>query len=130
MDIVENSLVGGATNVSVSVVENIREDVIRVRIADNGRGIDEKTLARVRDPFFTTKSGKRIGLGLALFGQAADESGGALSIESAPNRGTTVSATFRYGHPDRKPVGDLKQTFRLLRSFHPEVTFEFIHRVE
>jgi signal transduction histidine kinase len=129
LDLVDNSLRAGATRIGVHVLEDPAADRLTVEITDNGRGMDEGTLARALDPFFTTKPGKPVGLGLALFAQAARESGGGLKVESRPGRGTILRADFSLGHPDRKPLGDLKETMSLLAEAHPQVAFEYDYRI-
>jgi signal transduction histidine kinase len=129
LDLIDNSLAAGADRVSVRVLESPAADRLLVEITDNGRGMDRKTLARALDPFFTTKPGRRAGLGLALFAQAARESGGRLEVKSSPGRGTTLRALFGLSHPDRKPLGDLQGTMDLLAEAHPRVTFEFDYRI-
>jgi len=129
LDLVDNCLQAGATRIAVRLVEEPGADRLTVEIADNGRGMAEETLARALDPFFTTKPGKSVGMGLALFAQAARESGGSLKVESAPGRGTTLRAVFGLGHPDRKPLGDIRETMDLLAESHPQVTFDFDYRI-
>jgi signal transduction histidine kinase len=129
LDLVDNSLAAGATRISVRITEEPEADRLLVEIADNGRGMDRETLARALDPFFTTKPGKPVGLGLALFAQAARESGGGLRVDSAPGQGTTLRASFGLGHPDRKPLGDLEGTLGLLAESHPAVDFSFDYRI-
>ena len=129
LDLIDNSLAAGADRIAVRVVESPDSDRLLVEIADNGRGMDRKTRARALDPFFTTKPGKPAGLGLALFAQAARESGGSLELESSPGRGTTLRAVFGLSHPDRKPLGDLRGTVGLLQQAHPQVAFVFEHTI-
>jgi len=129
LDLIDNSLRAGATRVSVRVVETPPADRLLVEIRDNGRGMDRKTLARALDPFFTTKPGKPVGMGLALFAQAARESGGHLEVESSPGRGTSLRAVFVRSHPDRKPLGDISGTLSLLAEAHPQVAFDFDYRI-
>ena len=128
LDLIDNSLRAGATRIGVRVVEDGGADRLCVELEDNGGGMDEDTLARARDPFFSTKPGKPVGLGLALFAQAARECGGALEVSSRPGRGTLLRATFRPSHPDCKPLGDLEGTIRLLEEAHPQVTFDYEYR--
>ena len=129
LDLIDNSLRAGATRIAVRVLEERAADRLRVELEDNGGGMDEATVARARDPFFTTKPGKPVGLGLPLFAQAARECGGGLEVSSRPGRGTLLRATFRPSHPDCKPLGDLEGTIRLLEEAHPQVVFEFEHRI-
>ena len=90
--------------------------------------MEPEALRRATDPFFSTKTGKRIGLGLALLAQASREAEGAFEISSSPDKGTRIKATFRYGHPDRKPLGDLLATLETLVVGNREVDFLYEHR--
>jgi signal transduction histidine kinase len=129
MDLIDNSLAAGATRIAVRVEERPAVDRLLVQITDNGHGMDPETLARALDPFFTTKPGKPVGMGLALFAQAARESGGGLQVESSPGGGTILRALFGLSHPDRKPLGDLSGTIGLLQQAHPQVAFVFDHTI-
>jgi hypothetical protein len=125
LDIVENSTAAGATLVEIGIRENPREDWLVITIRDNGRGMPPQMLSGVRDPFVTTRTTRRVGLGLPLLDQAARETGGTLEVQSAPGRGTTITASFRSSHIDRKPLGDLAATMISLILGNPEVDFVF-----
>jgi signal transduction histidine kinase len=129
LDIVENALRARAHNVIIRLVQSKKEDRLVLEVTDDGEGMDHETRRRALDPFFTTKPGRKIGLGLSLLAQAAEEAGGGVEIESAPGKGTRVTATFRLSHIDRKPLGNIEQTIRCLRATHPDVCFRF-ERVE
>jgi len=129
MDVVENSITGGATVVVIEVEEDAASGVLAITIHDNGRGMDESESEKALDPFFTTKEGKRIGLGLPLLRQSSREAGGELEMVSKPGVGTLIRAEFRLDHPDLKPLGDMKGTVDLLRKFHPEVSFTLEWRI-
>jgi len=129
LDVVDNCIAAGASRVQVEVCEDARSDRLTIRVADNGRGMSRRDLRRAMDPLFTTKAGKTVGLGLSLFAQAARESGGGMEVESRPGCGTAVQAVFGLSHVDRKPLGDLERTMRLLRASHPEIEFEYKHTV-
>ncbi len=129
LDLADNSLRAGATRILIRIVEKRAADRLEVEISDDGRGMDRRTLARALDPFFSTKPGRAVGLGLALFAQAARESGGQVQVDSSPGRGTTLRAVFGLRHPDRKPLGDLRGTLDLLKQAHPRVTFDFDYRI-
>jgi signal transduction histidine kinase len=128
-DLVDNSIAAGASLVRIEVTEDRHRDRLCLQIADNGKGMARRVRKRALDPFFTTKEGKSVGLGLALFAQAARESGGKLLLRSRPGRGTTVRARFGLSHWDRKPLGDLDKTLLVLRSSHPEIEFEYSYTV-
>jgi len=128
LDIVENSIAVSASRVEITVVENMEKDLLLVEIRDNGQGMSEERLEKVLDPFFTTKSVRKVGLGLPLLAQAARESGGDIEIESKVGIGTRVKATFQHSHPDRKPLGDIPETMRILRASNPDI--EFVYKYE
>jgi K+-sensing histidine kinase KdpD len=127
LDIVENSIRARASTVNIKVVEDTRKDVLTIEIKDDGRGIDSETMKSVLDPFFTTKEVRRVGLGLALLKQSAEESGGDVKIRSKVGAGTRVKAVFNYGHIDRKPMGKMDATLATLIVANPEVDFIYEH---
>lgn len=110
LDALQNSLEAGATLVELTVDEDLVADRLSITIRDNGRGMDEATLARVTDPFFTTRKMRRVGLGIPLFKAAAEHCNGDFTITSAPGKGTTLMATFQHSHLDRAPLGDMVGT--------------------
>lgn len=130
MDIAENSLRSGARHVGITLIEDRKGDLLTLEIADDGKGMDDATEQKAADPFFTTKEGKRFGLGLSLLAQSAEEAGGYMTVESGIGRGTKVTAKFVLGHIDRRPLGDIEKTVRCLTSAHPDVIFEFRHIIE
>ncbi len=128
LDIVENSIRAKASRIEIKVVEDIRKDLLTIEINDNGQGIDEETVKKVLDPFFTTRVTRKVGLGLPLLSQAARESGGDVEIESKVGRGTRIKATFGYSHIDRKPLGNMETTLTTLIAGNPEVDFIYEHK--
>jgi len=114
LDIVENSLEAGATRVLVDVAEDTIRNRLTIKVEDNGRGMDQTTLARALDPFFTTRTTRHVGLGLPLLRAAAQRCDGDLRIQSRPGHGTTVAADFRRDHIDRAPLGDIESTLLAL----------------
>jgi len=128
LDIAENSISASASRIEIRIDEDRAGDLLTVEITDNGKGMDESMLKKALDPFFTTRTTRRVGLGLPLLAQAAKESGGTIELDSEPGRGTTVKATFRLSHPDCKPVGDIGQTIRTLVIAHPEIDFVYEHK--
>jgi signal transduction histidine kinase len=128
LDVVENALAASAQAVEVLIVEDGAEDRLSLEIRDDGKGMDEETREQALDPFFTTRTTRRIGLGLPLLAQAAQGSGGHLELESAPGRGTTVRAVFQLSHPDRKPLGDVASTLGAILAGRPEFDLRFEYR--
>ncbi len=129
LDILQNAVEAGATRVTLTIAEDIPADALTIVVADNGRGMDAGTVARVTDPFYTTRTTRHVGLGLPLVAMAAEQTGGRLTIRSQPGAGTTVSATFGLSHPDRQPLGDMAATVLtfLLSDRAPEL--HYTHRI-
>ena len=130
LDLARNALEAGARHVRIEVIEDHREDRLTIVVADDGRGIDAKALSQVTDPFYTTRSTRRVGLGLSLLAAAAEAAGGELAIRSQPGCGTVVEATFKHSHLDRAPLGDLRGTLLVLIAGNPEATFVYRHEVD
>ncbi len=108
LDVLENTVEAGATQVKLGIEEDLESDRLIIEVVDNGRGMDEETVARVLDPFFTTRRTRHVGLGLPLFAAAAERCNGSLCVNSRVGQGTRVVATFQHSHIDRAPLGDLK----------------------
>lgn len=125
MDILQNSTRAGAHNITLEVIENHSADTLTLRFIDDGCGMDEETLAKVLNPFFTTRTTRKVGLGLSLLKQNAEQTGGSLQISSQKGKGTTVTATFGLTHLDRPPMGDLAGGFILTVSAYPDIRFVF-----
>jgi nitrogen fixation/metabolism regulation signal transduction histidine kinase len=125
LDVAENAIMAEATKIELYITDDHEKGLQTIEIIDNGTGMDKDTVKKALDPFFTTRN-KKTGLGIPLFAQAAKEADGNLEIESASNRGTKIKATFKLDHIDKKPLGDMDETVRVLKAAHPEV--DFIYR--
>jgi hypothetical protein len=125
LDVVENSLSAGADRIGVKIEEDTGKDLLLLVIKDNGAGMDAETAGHVTDPFYTTRSTRRVGLGIPLLAQAARACNGDVTIETARGKGTTVTATFQRSHIDMKPLGDLGKTLFVMIATHPETAFIF-----
>ena len=125
LDIVENSLRAGAKTVAIRLVENKHDDILRLEIEDNGSGMDDNVLKQASNPFYSTKEGKKIGLGLALLSQAAEETGGSMAIQTNNDNGTRIIASFHSSNIDMKPIGDIAATIQVLTTAYPDVNFSF-----
>lgn len=108
-DIIENSLSAGATLVEVDIIEDTKNDILTMRVIDNGRGIEPDLLKSVKDPFVTTRSERKVGLGISLLEAACLRCDGKLDITSKVGSGTTVCATMKYSHIDRAPIGPMEE---------------------
>ncbi len=128
LDIAQNSVSAGATLIELTVRESQAEDIVLMSVADNGKGMSPEFLARVTDPFTTTRTTRPVGMGLPLLKMEAEMTGGGLEIKSELGRGTTVTATFRRSHIDTPPLGDLKGTVVTLVQGSPDI--DFVYRRE
>lgn len=129
LDIAENSISAGATQIRITVEENLMDDRLNIAIEDNGKGMDAETVMRITDPFVTSRTTRKVGLGLPFFKAAAEACNGALTIESEPGIGTKVQVTFQHSHIDRMPLGDLTSTLLTLILGTPEVHWIFEYRM-
>lgn len=129
LDIAENSVAADATRVSVEIEENRRSNLLRVVIQDNGKGMSPDFLARVTDPFTTTRTTRRVGMGLPFLKQSTELCGGAFSLQSRLGEGTRTEASFSYDSIDRPPLGDMPATVMALFMGHPEIDWTYTHTV-
>lgn len=130
LDVAQNSLRANATEINILVFFDTAADRLTVSIKDNGCGMSQEFVSRVLDPFTTTRTTRRVGLGLPLFRQSALEAGGDFSIESREGKGTEVAAWFRTSHIDRMPLGDLAGTVTTLLNANDSVRYILVYRVD
>ncbi len=123
LDIAENATRAGSSKIVIEILEDESEDKLTVCIEDNGKGMDKEMIKKALDPFFTTKNGKKVGLGLSLLAQAAQQAGGELKIDSEEGKGTKVTAIFQLSHPDMKPIGNVLETMTALVAGNPSTQF-------
>jgi len=130
LDVVENGTAAGASLVEISIVEDTADDALVIKIKDNGRGMVAELVARVTDPWVTSRTTRRMGMGLPLLKMAAEETGGTLVVDSTPGVGTEVVTTFVNSHIDRKPLGDIAGTMVALILGNPEIEFVFEYELD
>lgn len=129
LDVVQNSISANAKNIQILINENEISDTFTVEIVDDGSGMDAETLSKVTDPYFTSRTTRKVGLGLPLFKQNAEMSGGRFEISSQPGKGTTVKAVFGYSHFDRPPLGDIAGVIMILVGSNPDLDFLYHHTI-
>ncbi len=125
MDILQNSTRAKAKNITLEVLENHDADTLTLVFKDDGCGMSQETVEKVVNPFFTTRTTRKVGLGLPLLKQNSEMTGGSMKIDSTLGVGTTVTAIFGLTHLDRPPMGDLAGTMVLTIAAHPEIHFVF-----
>lgn len=128
LDIVQNSISAGATRVDLTVDEDPASDLLTIVVGDNGRGMTQEQVNRLSDPFFTSRTTRKVGMGIPLLKQTAEQSGGEVRIVSEPGRGTEVTATFGYSDIDRPPLGDVANALMITASSNPRLNFLFTYR--
>jgi len=128
LDIIQNSLRAGASLIELEVWEDVMNNLLTITVKDNGKGMTPQQVEQVTNPFFTSRTTRRVGLGLPLYRQTAEQCGGKLKVESVAGAGTTVTATFVHDHLDRPPMGDLANAVVLMMSANPDCTFNFVFR--
>ncbi|MBR7184742.1 MAG: sensor histidine kinase [Clostridia bacterium] len=132
LDITQNSITAGASEIAITLDEDAAGWLTLV-IADNGCGMTEEVLRRVRDPFYTTRTTRKVGMGISLLQLAAEQTGGALTIDSVHEsvdplaHGTTLRATFDTKSIDFPPLGDIVDTLCVTIQGHPEIDYVYTH---
>lgn len=121
LDIVENSVKAEAKIVYIDVIA--KDNVLTISIKDDGKGMSEEFLRRVTDPYTTTRTTRKVGMGLPFLKMEAEMAGGTFDIRSKLGEGTTVTTTFAIDHIDRPPLGDLGETMSILISNGDEVDY-------
>lgn len=110
LDLVQNSITAKATLINLKIIEDLRANRLSVYLADNGVGMSPEILARVTDPFYTTRTTRSVGLGIPMFKANAELCNGGMTIQSELGIGTSFDIDFDYDHIDRPPLGDMANT--------------------
>ena len=130
LDIAENSVSAKANTVRITVEEDHAADRLRIQVEDNGAGMTPEMVERVTDPFVTSRTTRKVGLGIPLLKAAAEGCSGGLTIRSAPGAGTCLTVEFQHSHIDRMPLGSLADTILTLVVGSPEVRWIFTYTVD
>lgn len=127
LDIAKNSVKAKATLIEIYVTEDENKNLLTIEIKDNGCGMSKEFLKTVKDPFSTTRTTRKVGMGIPLFEAACIQCGGELNITSELGVGTTLTATFELDSIDRAPIGDMAGTMQTLISGSPDIEFIYRH---
>ena len=130
LDVAMNSVRAKASLICILVQEDTKEGLLQIRIEDNGCGMTAGQIQAVTDPFFTTRTSRKVGLGVPFLKQAAEASGGTFSIASEPGLGTSVAAGFHTGNIDCMPLGDICTTIYQLITMYPDIDFCYDRRID
>ncbi|MDL2248717.1 ATP-binding protein [Tyzzerella sp. OttesenSCG-928-J15] len=129
LDIAQNSVSAMSQHITITVDCNKNDDILTIIIEDDGKGMNADTLKKVTDPFYTTRTTRKVGLGVPFFKMTAEMTGGTFSIDSAEGEGTLIKATFQYTHIDRPPLGDLAETICHLICLNEGILIKFVYRI-
>jgi hypothetical protein len=130
MDIAENSVAAKASRIEIDVIEDSQRDRLWMCVEDDGCGMDAEMVAKVIDPFVTSRTTRKVGLGIPLLKEAAEACNGYLTITSQPGTGTRLEVEFQHSHIDRMPLGNLPDTILSLVIGHPQVNWVFNYQVD
>lgn len=125
LDIAQNSVAAGASLIEIALTEEPEKHSLAISIRDNGKGMTPQQVAAVEDPFFTTRTTRKVGMGVPLFKLAAEQTGGSLTIQSEVGAGTDITAYFRTDHLDFTPVGDMASTMTALITMNLHIDFVY-----
>jgi hypothetical protein len=125
LDIAENSISAKAKNITIEVIEDLRTDLLQLSVQDDGCGMSPEMAASVVDPFVTTRTTRKVGLGIPLLKEAAEACNGSLKLESKVGEGTRIWVQFQHSHIDRMPLGDIVTTILHLEVANPAVHWVF-----
>ncbi len=129
LDIVENSIKSGAKNINLEIGEDNEKDLLIVTVKDDGKGMDDEFVKIIFDPFTTTSTNKKVGLGLPLLREEAENCGGGIEVHSEKGKGTTVVVKFKHSHIDRPPMGDLASTILTVIATNSAINLLYTHTV-
>ena len=125
MDVAQNSVRAEATVVRITVTESDKDDRLTIEIADNGCGMTQEQVQQDIDPFFTTRTTRKVGLGVPLFKLSAEQTGGSFDIQSEKGQGTVTTAAYVKSHVDMTPLGDINSTVKILIQCNPDIDFVY-----
>ena len=127
MDIVQNSIKAEAKNIVIKLNEDTEKNLFAFSVSDDGKGMTKEQIEKVISPFFTSRTTRKVGLGLPLLNQTCTACNGKMTIESTPGEGTTVETYMDYDHIDRPPLGDVAETLYILAITNTDIDFKYIH---
>ncbi len=130
LDIAQNSVSAQSKNIVIDIREDSRTDKLSILIQDDGRGMAPEIVQRVTDPFYTTRTTRKVGMGLSLFKQNAQQTGGDLTVESEPGKGTIVKTHFVRSHIDCPPMGDMPGVMMILVGGTSGIEWYYKHTVD
>jgi hypothetical protein len=130
LDILQNSIEAKANLIEIYIIESLKEDIYQICVKDNGVGMSKEMLSKVTDPYCTSRTTRKVGLGIPLFKQIAELAEGSFNIESEPNKGTTLVAKFRHSNIDRPILGDIAGVIVFTAASNENIRFIYKHNTD
>lgn len=130
LDIVQNSIRAKAKLIEIKIMESVKEDFLKIEISDDGTGISKEMLKNVADPYVTSRTTRKVGMGLAFLKQHTELANGKIDIDSVEGKGTKISAFFRLNHIDRQPMGDIAGVMMILIMGNPGIEFIYFYSTD
>ena len=127
LDIAENSVKAGAKNINIRINEDENKNLLTLEISDDGSGMSKDFADKAHNPFVTSRTTRKVGMGISLLKNAANAAEGDLKIETEENKGTKIRAWFKYDHIDRKPIGNIAETIISLILMSPDIELKYTH---
>ena len=128
LDLVENSIKAKASFIEISLDESARDDILALKITDNGQGMDNDFAQSIKSPFITTRTTRRVGLGIPFIRQITEMCEGEFNIASEKGKGTKLEAVMKNSHIDRPPIGDIAGAVYSLIVLNPDIDFKFTYK--
>lgn len=128
LDITQNSISAKATRIDIAITKSVKDNIHSLTITDNGVGMSDETVRKVIDPFYTSRTTRKVGLGIPLLKQNSELTGGGLSLSSQVDIGTTILATFINDSIDKIPDGDIAGSIILLIVTNPDINFIYTYK--
>lgn len=126
-DLMENSTAANSTEVKLTIRDSLKDNIYAFTIEDNGKGMSPEFLAKVTDPYTTSRTTRKVGLGLPLIKMNTENCGGGMKLQSEPGKGTRLDFWFQHNHWDRPPMGDLAGTIVMLCAAHEDIHIIYRH---
>lgn len=128
LDLGENAIRANADFIVIELLLDDVADTISLIIKDNGCGMDEEMLKRVVDPFYSTRTTRKIGLGLPFIKELSELCNGSFELTSQVNQGTTLRVVLQKSHWDTPPLGDVGEAIMMLVQAKPTIDYQFHYR--
>ncbi|MDL2314703.1 ATP-binding protein [Bacteroidales bacterium OttesenSCG-928-C19] len=128
LDLLQNSITANSTLIRLDVVEDLQKNLYEFTISDNGKGMSREFLAKVTDPYTTSRTTRKVGLGLPLIKMNAEQAGGSFLIESEVGKGTKTYFSFAHNNIDRPPLGDIAGSVVLCAAQNESIRWIYTHK--